>query len=302
MKIGYFPGCSLSGTAREFDESVRAMAGKLDVDLVEIEDWACCGSSSAHSTDHLLSVALPARTLALAEEQGHDRILAPCAACYNRLASARHELGHDAALLGQVREILRREFSPSVAVLSIAELLRDMAPDIERKVERRLSGLKLACYYGCLLVRPSEVTGFDDAEAPNSLETVVAALGATAVPWHRKVDCCGGGMSLFRTGSVVRLGRSILEDAREAGAHAVLVACPMCHSNLDLRQRAISAQRGEELGMPILYVSQLVGLALGIDPRTLGLGRHFVSTASVLAQLETRPALTEGSKSQQEAG
>jgi heterodisulfide reductase subunit B2 len=293
MRIGYFPGCSLSGTAREFDESVRALASRLDLDLAEIEDWTCCGSSSAHATDHLLSVALPARTLALAEEQGHDRILAPCAACYNRLATARYELGRDARLFEQVRDVIGRSFTTKVSVLSIAELCRDMAPEIERKVTRRLSGLKLACYYGCLLLRPREATGFDDPEAPTSLETVVKAVGASAVPWHRNVDCCGGGMSLFRTGSVVRLGRSILEDAREAGAHAVLVACPMCHSNLDLRQRAMSAQRGEALGMPILYLSQLLGLALGVDPRTLGLGRHFVSTASVLGMLDAPPALTE---------
>jgi heterodisulfide reductase subunit B len=285
MKLGYFPGCSLEVMARDCDESVRAIAGPLGLELGELEDWACCGSTSAHSTNHLLSVALPARTLALAENQGFERVLAPCAACYSRLASARHELAGDAALLQQVTGILQRPFANKVGVVSLAELMRDLAPEIKGKVKKPLTDLKVACYYGCLLVRPTEVSTFDDAENPKSMETVVEACGAQAVAWNRRLDCCGAGFSMSRTGSVIRLGRTILEDAKVNGADAVAVACPMCHSNLDLRQKAMSRQRGEDLAMPIFFLSQLVGLALGLEPDTLGLKRHFVSTEPFVSRV-----------------
>jgi heterodisulfide reductase subunit B2 len=290
MKLGYFPGCSLEVMARDCDESVRAIAGPLGIELGEIEDWACCGSTSAHSTNHLLSIALPARTLALAEKQGYERVLTPCAACFSRLASARHELAGNAALLEQVTGILQRPFANQVGVVSLAELLRDLAPEIKTKATRPLAELKIACYYGCLLVRPTEVSTFDDAENPRSMETVVEACGAKAVAWNRRLDCCGAGFSMSRTGSVIRLGRAILEDAKAAGADAVVVACPMCHSNLDLRQHAMSKERGEDLALPILFLSQLVGLALGLEPVALGLQRHFVSTESLVSRVGTAKA------------
>jgi heterodisulfide reductase subunit B len=276
VRVGYFPGCSLHGTAREFDESLRAVAGPLGLELVEVNDWSCCGATSAHATNHLLSVALPARNLALAAEQGHDQVLAPCAACYNRLASARHAVASDAALAAQIPDLIGRPFPNSVTARNVVEVLREQLGTLREKTVRPLAGLKIACYYGCLLVRPSEVCTFDDPEAPVSMEEVVAATGATAVAWNRRLDCCGGGFSLSRTGSVVRLSREILDDARSAGADAIVVACPMCHSNLDFRQGAL-VRRGEA-ELPVLFLSELVGLALGLDARTLGLERHFVST------------------------
>ncbi|MBI5489840.1 MAG: CoB--CoM heterodisulfide reductase iron-sulfur subunit B family protein [Deltaproteobacteria bacterium] len=293
MKLGYFPGCSLHATARECEESLRAIAAPLDVELAEIDDWACCGATSAHATNHLLSVALPARTLALAERQGFDTVLAPCAACYARLASARHELAKDKALLERVAAILERPFTNAVKVVSIAELLRDLAPKIREQAKRPLGGARVAAYYGCLLVRPTEVSGFDDAEQPSSMEAVIAAAGGTPVEWRRKVDCCGAGFSLSRTGSVIRLGRAILEDAKKAGAEAIAVGCPMCHSNLDLRQKAMSRTLPEPLGLPILFLSQVVGLGLGLDPQALGLGRHFVGTGSFVAKVTAPPAPAE---------
>lgn len=276
MRVGYYPGCSLHGTARELDESLRAVAPPLGLELVEVNDWSCCGATSAHATSHLLSVALPARNLALAEEQGHDQLLAPCAACYNRLASARHAVASDAALAGTIEDVLGRPFPSAVAPRNLVEVLRARLDLLRERAVRPLTGLKVACYYGCLLVRPSEVCSFDDPEDPVSMEEVVAATGATAVAWRRRLDCCGGAFSVARTGSVVRLSRAILDDARSAGADAIAVACPMCHSNLDFRQKAL-VRRGEA-ELPVLYLSELVGLALGLDAETLGLGRHFVDT------------------------
>lgn len=284
MKIGYFPGCSLHSTANEFDQSLKAILGPLDVELDEIQDWACCGATSGHATNHLLSIALPARTLAQAEKQSHQQVLAPCAACYSRLSTAHHELRQDPALASRVHSVLGGSFRNTVGVLSIAEFLRNLAPRIKESVKTPLSNVKIACYYGCLLVRPPSVTGFDDAEMPTSMEEIVRATGAEAVNWRLKVDCCGGGFSLSRTGSVVRLGRAIIDDAKKSGAQAIVVACPMCHSNLDLRQKAMAARGEAPLDMPILFITQLVGLAFGIAPAKLGLNRHFVGTQRISAQ------------------
>jgi heterodisulfide reductase subunit B2 len=280
MRIGYYPGCSLHATSREFDESLRATATALGVELAEIEDWSCCGATSGHATNHLLSVALPARNLALAEEQGLQEVLAPCAACFNRLASASHSLREEAGLEEAIRSVLARPFANSVRVRNVMELYRGLLPQIVEKAAGRLKGMKVACYYGCLLVRPPGVVAFDDPEQPTSMEEVCRATGATAVEWNLKLDCCGGAFSLSRTASVVRLGRAILEDARRAGAEALVVACPMCHSNLDFRQGAMTL--AGEPAMPVLFLSELVGMGLGLPTRDLGLQRHFVSTGPIL--------------------
>lgn len=292
MKLGYFPGCSLHGSGREFDESLRVVLPALGVELDEVKDWSCCGATSGHVTNHLLGLALPARTLALAEAEGHERLLAPCAACYSRLAAARHELA-DKELRAKLVHVINRPLENKVAVLSIVELLRDLAPQLQEQVKQPLKGLKVACYYGCLLLRPREITGWDDAEAPTAMEKVVEATGAAAVSWNMRLECCGGGFSMSRTGSVIRLGRAILEDAHAAGAQAVVVACPMCHSNLDFRQAAIARSSKEPFSLPVLFLSQLVGLALGADPRALGLERHFVSTRPFLEAATAKPALAE---------
>ena len=284
MKVGYFPGCSLHATAREYEESLKSIAPALDIQLEELQDWACCGATSAHATNHALSVALPARTLMLARKQNLDKIFAPCAACYNRLASAQHALAHDKKIGQQVQSILGAPLESPVSVLSIAQLLSGLTEKIQKQSQAPLKNLKVACYYGCLLVRPPEICNFDDPEEPSSLERIASATGATPVKWDMALECCGGGFSLSRTASVVRLSRSILQSARSAGAQALVVACPMCHSNLDFRQQAIN-KRGNDSPMPVLFVSQLVGLSMGLDPGCLGLARHFVSPKPLLNQI-----------------
>jgi len=286
--VAYYPGCSLHGTSREFDESLRAVAAEIGVGLTEIADWNCCGASSGHTTDHLLGVALPARNLALAEAQGFGTVLAPCAACYNRLSAARLAIATEDGLAERVPDVLGHPFANSVEVRNAVELLHDASTTIEEKVAAALApnpleGVKLAAYYGCLLVRPFEVCGYDDPEQPTSMDDVIKACGAVDVDWDMKVECCGGAFSVSRTASVLRLGRAIIENARSHGAEAIIVACPLCHSNLDLRQKAM-AQRGEE-PLPILFITQMVGLALGLAPVDLGLSRHFVDTEPLLERL-----------------
>jgi heterodisulfide reductase subunit B2 len=302
MSLAYYPGCSLHGTSREYDESLRAVAGALAVELNEVEDWSCCGATSGHSTSQLLGVALPARNLALAEAQGHDAVVAPCAACYNRLATARHAVSTDAALAAQIPQIIERPFANSVAVQNVVEFLLQHTAVIEENVAASLTPnplahLKVAAYYGCLLVRPAEVTGFDDTEQPTSMQEVVNACGATAVKWNMALECCGGAFSLSRLSSVQRLGSAIIADARKAGADALVVACPMCHSNLDFRQTS------SDEALPVLFITQLVGLALGLSVDQLGLGRHFVDTHPLLDRLadEARRAAAEDARIKAEA-
>jgi len=295
--VAYYPGCSLQGTSPEFDESLRAVVEALGIPIAEIPDWNCCGASSGHTTDHLLGIALPARNLALAEAQGFDRVLAPCAACYNRLASAHLAVADEDGLAERMPEILGRPFENTVEVFNAVQLLHDAAALIEEKVAAALAtpnpleGVKLAAYYGCLLVRPPEVGGGDDSEQPTSMDEVIGACGADAVDWNMKVECCGGAFSVSRTASVVRLGRAIVEDARRSGAEAIVVACPLCHSNLDLRQKAMTA-RGDR-ALPVLFITQVVGLALGLPAETLGLKRHFVATEPFLADLVKRASQRE---------
>jgi len=292
--LAYYPGCSLHGTEPEYDESLRAVVEALGIAIAEIPDWNCCGASSAHTTDHLLGVALPARNLALAEAAGFDRVLAPCAACYNRLAAAQLAVAADAGLAEQMPDILGHPFANSVEVLSILSLLRDVKTTIAerasatRATPNPLVGIKLAAYYGCLLVRPPELSGGDDPEQPMFMDEVIEACGAEAVDWNMKVECCGGAFSVSRTSSVLRMGRAIIEDARSNGAEAIVVACPLCHTNLDLRQRAMES-RGEPR-IPVLFITEVVGLALGLPAETLGLKRHFIATAPLLADLNVRAA------------
>jgi heterodisulfide reductase subunit B len=293
MKLGYFPGCSLHATAREYDESLNAVLPALGIELEAIQDWACCGATSAHATNHLLGVALPARTLMQAEKQNLDRIFAPCAACYNRLASAQHALVHDKTTAAQVQSLLGYSLMNPAEILSIAQLLSGLTEEIHKSATNPLKGVKVACYYGCLLVRPPEICKFDDAEAPSSLENIVSAAGATPVRWDMSLECCGGGFSLSRTASVVRLSRAILRSARSAGAHVLVVACPMCHSNLDFRQQAINRLGNDEAPIPILFISQLVGLSLGLKPTQLGLERHFVNPQPFLESINTNTVQTE---------
>jgi len=285
IKVGYYPGCSLHATAREYGESLKAVAASLSIELDEVNDWACCGASSAHATSRALSIALPARTLMLAEKQNLSRVLAPCAACYNRLATAHHTIEHDNRIASRVQSILGGSFENSVSVVSIAQLMKELTAEIRATAKSPLTGLKVACYYGCLLVRPPEVCGFDDPEAPTSLEAIVSAAGATPVKWDMALECCGGGLSLSRTASVVRLSRLILKSAKDAGAQAVVVACPMCHSNLDFRQQAIRQRGGFGEAIPVLFVTQIVGLSFGLDHIQLGLNRHFVSPQPLLDRI-----------------
>jgi len=289
MRIGYYPGCSLLGSSREFDESARAVLKALDVELVEVPDWNCCGASSAHVLNHELSLALPARILALAEQAGITEILAPCAACSNRLLSAQQELEKHPEKKAEIEAAIGLPYKGTAKIVNILEVLDRLKDQIAAKTTKPFTK-KVASYYGCLLVRPPRVVNFDRPEDPQSMDLMVKLVGATPVEWPFKTECCGAAFSVTRTDIVAKLSGKLVQDAVKRGAEAIVVACPMCHSNLDLRRGEINEYLGAPQGIPAMFITQVIGLAMGIDPVMLGLQRHMVpvefkETAAVGAQV-----------------
>ncbi|HNW60217.1 MAG TPA: CoB--CoM heterodisulfide reductase iron-sulfur subunit B family protein [bacterium] len=276
MKMGYFPGCSMGGSSREYGESLLAIAPELDLQLEEIHDWNCCGASAAHNLNKKLSLALPARNLGLAGQQQLEELLVPCAACFSRLAGARHELHQDEALRHEIEGVIELPLEQMPRSLNILDVLQKVFPQELNGRLRHPFAHKVACYYGCLLVRPPAIAQFDRPEDPQVMDQIMQRIGAEPIDWAFKTECCGAGMSIPRTDLVGALCAKILEDAVSRGAEAIIVACPMCHSNLDMRRSAINKAAGKTYDIPVLYITQAIGLALGLPPKKLGLHRHIV--------------------------
>jgi heterodisulfide reductase subunit B len=278
----------LHAAAKEFDLSTRAVCAELGLDLVEIEDWNCCGATAAHAISDDLAIGLAGRNLALAAQQGFEAVVAPCAACFGRLKFAAKALS---AGQGEVSEQLDARAAARVKVHNILDALLNLAglEGIRHRVSQPISGLRPAAYYGCLLVRPPEIAEFDDPENPSSMEQILEAVGAQPVEWYHKVECCGASLAVTNTPSAVRLVADIVGHAKSAGANCIAVACPMCQTNLDTRQAAAAARLGEALDLPVVYVTELLGLAFGIYPLKLGLGRHIVDAMRLLGIAFAKP-------------
>ncbi len=285
MKIAYYPGCSLESTGIEYDLSNKAIAKKLGVELKEIPNWNCCGASPAHQADLVLPIALNARNLAIAEEDGLD-VLAPCAACYNRMSAAIKTLKNDEEERQKINNIIGRDYKASNRVYNMVEFLYDKVgvDKISQQVQKKLSGLKVACYYGCLLVKPPELTQFDNSEYPQTMDEMVNALGATALEWAYKTECCGGGLAISRTDVVLKLSNDIFSYAQAIGADCLVTACPMCQLNLELRQPATEKEYGVKYNMPVFEISELIGLSFGFSAKELGIHKHFVNTKPLLEE------------------
>ena len=280
-RLAYYPGCSLHATGLAFDRSFRATAGALGLDLVEPPGWTCCGATPAHGTDAFLAVALPTRNLAVVEQMGLDRVVAPCAACYGRFKAAQHEYRTDGDLALRVDDWLRLPYSDTVRVENALDCLAGRCRDGDLPLERPLAGIRVACYYGCLLTRPADVTGAPDPENPTDMEAIVRALGAEPVEWSRKTDCCGGSLAVPRPERAKELTALILRDAREAGADLVAVACPLCQVNLDERQPEMASDLGFTL--PVVYVTQLMAVAMGLPAEAQALELSAVEPAPLRA-------------------
>lgn len=279
MELSYFPGCSLHSTASEYDASTRAVCKALDIELRELEDWNCCGSTSAHSLDAELARLLPRRNLEIAERAGLD-LMVPCAACYSRSKMAAAEL---AAMAGAGIETF---YTGRIRINHILDLLaeEEILGRIEKRVAKPLTGLRVVCYYGCLTTRPPRVTGAADYEDPLSMDRLVERIGATPLPWSYKTDCCGASLTLTRSDVVVRLVDRLLTMAAEAGAEGIAVACSMCHANLDARQQEAAAQFGRDYRMPVFYISELLGLAMGLPGTSRWWKKHLIDPRELLSR------------------
>jgi len=275
-EISYYPGCSLHGTAREYDDSIRGVLSLLDIQARELEDWTCCGASSAHCTDEELAVELAARNLAIAEKSNRE-LLVPCVACYSRFKVAESE----------VKEHSKKVLFPYQGNVPIRYSLdyfceEPILEEVKKKRVKPLTGLKVVCYYGCLTVRPPKLTGIREYENPQHMDRLMECLGAEPVQWSYKTDCCGASLVMTRTDIVRKLGERLLSMAKEAEADCLVTGCPMCQANLDMRQEEFEKETGQKYDLPILYFTELMGLALGHKDVKKWLGRHLVDPVKVL--------------------
>jgi len=278
--IAYYPGCSLHSTATEFNVSSKAVCEALEMNLIEPEGWQCCGSSAAHRFDPEAAVKLPMENLALIEKSGFNEVTMPCAACFNRHKAALYETRLSEENKAHVDEILHYTFADKVKVSTLTEAILDhVGPEmVAEKVHKPLEGLKVVCYYGCLLTRPPQVTEAKDYENPTDMDALMAAAGAEVVDWSYKTVCCGASHSLTRPDIVHKLGSNLINHAQEAGADAIVVACPLCHTNLDARQ----FQMNLDEPMPVLYFTQLLALALGLPQNTAALNKNLTDPRPLL--------------------
>ena len=280
----YYPGCSAEATAVGLGLSVKAIAKPLDMELIELEGWTCCGSTPYGSLDELESIVVAARNLALAEKTGLD-LVTPCSSCFVTLYRAHiHLIDHPQlmALVNKALAVANLEYHGNLRIRHLTEVLvNDITPEvITTKVKRPLNGLKVAPYYGCQLVRPRY--GTDDTEFPQSLDRLVECLGAEAIYFPLKARCCGGALIISEEDLALGLIRKLLDNALENGAQCIATPCPLCQTNLDAYQSRVNSKFKTHYNLPVLFITQLTGLALGIEPTALGLNTNIVSPSEVL--------------------
>jgi heterodisulfide reductase subunit B len=277
VELSYYPGCSLHGMAAEYDQSIHAVCQVLDIALVELADWNCCGASSAHFVDDELAIRLSGRNMLIAQEQGRD-LLVPCAACFQRLKHA------DKQLRADPQRWLGAPYEGKTPIHHIDDFFaqEEWIGAVKRNVQRPLHGLAGVAYYGCLSQRPPKVTDAQAPENPVSLDNLLQAIGMEVRPWSYKTDCCGASLALARSDLVRKLSGDILAAAAEAGAECLVTACPLCQSNLDTRQAEIEVERGTRYGLPVFYLTELMALAFGCQATGQWWKKHFADPRPLL--------------------
>jgi heterodisulfide reductase subunit B len=290
MKYAYFPGCSQESTAEEYNRSLQAVAQALDsMELLEIPDWNCCGATPAGAiVSPMLPHGLAARNLAIAEEMGMDQVIAPCAACYKNMKKASDDLRKNAKLRAEFREILKDRHLDRVPKVRhpLDVIVNDVGLD-NIPVEKPLQGMKVASYYGCLLTRPAG--DWDDLEYPVSMDRLMEKLGAEAVDFAYKTKCCGGGIYMFHENVSFSMSADVMAHAVASGANAIAVGCPFCQLLLDLYQDKLAEINKTTYSIPVIFFSQLMGLAMNLDRDELGLEKLVVSPFPLLAETVDAP-------------
>lgn len=286
MIYSYYPGCTNKSTGVDYDISFKAVCSKLDIKIEEVRNWICCGASSAHASSKLLPIMLTVKNLAEIEKKDLSEVVVPCVGCYYRFKKSIYDTGKDVSLLNTVNDLIGYQYQNKVKVLNPIEIFdENIKLKLSKKISRDLSKLKVVCYYGCVLTRPPEVMQFDNCEYPVSMDNLLEVIGINTLEWSYKTECCGVSLSFTRPETVLRLSEKILENASEAGASAIVVACPLCYLNLDTRQQAINKVYKKNYNIPIFYFTQILGLALGCNSKELGLKKNFMNAYKFIEKI-----------------
>ncbi len=295
MRYAYYPGCSLEGLSAEYNRSVQRLFELLGVDFEEVPDWICCGTLAAPSVSRLLGLVNPLWNIARAKQANFDQIIAPCSACLYHFKHALKQVTEDPGLCAEVEAILEQSLTGAPPTIHPLQILSDEIYEerICGLLQRDLSELKVVCYYGCHISRPADLMQFDDPEHPQSMDRVLRWAGVQVLDWSKKVDCCGAHLSLVRPEIVVNLCMQLFKAAAAAGADAVVVACPMCHVNLETRQASVAEILGQPLNLPVLYFTQVLGYALGLEPQAVGLKKHLIDPIPLITMKCRQGAVLE---------
>ena len=278
MRFSYFPGCTDHSTSLEYGLSAHAIFKTLGVDLVEIEDWNCCGAAATHSINHLLSLCLPARNISKAQSAQAGPLVVPCAGCFNMLKRTEHTPKNAEGKAERIQNDRRIQFQPPPEILALMDVVLNRVglEKVREKVKKPLKGLRPACYYGCALVRHPKITKLDDSENPQYMDRLMKALGAQPVEWSYKIDCCGADLALTYGDVVKKLVGKIVSMAKEAGAQCIVTSCGLCQMNLEMRQ---------DQGLPIFYFTELMGVAFDVEKRDEWWKKHMISPKGLLVSL-----------------
>lgn len=288
-ELAYYPGCSLHASSALYDIQCKKVFRNLGIELREIDDWNCCGATAASKTDDFLAIALPARNLGIADSTGLKEIMVPCSSCYSRTLVSQKRLSCDPDLRDAINEELSHKVVGNIKVSNIIEVLlpRVASGEIAAKTTKKLEGLKPACYYGCLLTRfPCDVELTDDVENPQGMEKISKSLGAVPVDWSYKTDCCGASASVNDAEQSQLLMSRIMKDAVARGANCFVSTCPLCQFNLDAYQDQVADKYGIEKTLPVYFITELIGLAMGFDPVEMQVDRHLTDAMGLLKELK----------------
>lgn len=289
MKVAYYPGCSLHASSAFYDHQTKLVTKKLGIDLIELDDWNCCGATSACKTDTFLSIALPARNIGIADASGLDELVIPCSSCYSRSIVAQSVLADNPDLKDSINSELSKKVSGRIKIISIIELLlkKVNSPEFNEQIKYRLEGFKPACYYGCLLTRfPYDIKVSDNVENPQGMDIICKQLGAKPIDWNYKTDCCGASATVNDTEVALRLMSKIMKDAIAREANCFVTTCPMCQLNLDAYQDMVREKYSISQKMPVYFITELVGLSLGLSEKDLQIDRHFIDAAGLLKEIK----------------
>ncbi|MGA9350276.1 MAG: CoB--CoM heterodisulfide reductase iron-sulfur subunit B family protein [Anaerolineae bacterium] len=283
MEIPYYPGCTLNTKAKGFDNSARASARELGLELVELEEWNCCGATFPLLVDNMLDLAGPVRVLISARQAG-QRLAVACSTCYNVLKRTNRVIREDEDSREKLNFFLEADYSGDLEVLDLLQVLRDEIgfDKVKETIKKPLSGLKVAAYYGCMVLRPPAEVAYDDPENPRALDDLIMALGAEAVGYSHKGECCGAYLAVKSAEVTAEMSFTILALAQRSGAELVVTNCPLCQFNLDRMQKAMGSRHTGFQPIPILYFTQLLGIALGLDSNGFELDRHYIDPRPLL--------------------